>query len=53
MRALFGIAIAAVLAVTIWSVGPTIGKTRAIASIDPLGMMTTTTNLPSEQYDAF
>jgi hypothetical protein len=52
MRTLFGIAIVAVLAFTAWSVSPTVGKTPSTVSIDPLSMMTTTTNLlPEVQYD--
>ena len=46
MRILFGIAIAAVVAFTAWSVQPTVGKTPSTVSLDPHGMMVNTTNLP-------
>ena len=50
MRTLFGIAIAAVVAFIAWSVEPTVGKTASTSSLDPLGMMGTTTNLPQAHY---
>jgi hypothetical protein len=43
MRILFGIAIAAVVAFTAWSVEPTVGKTPSTVSLDPHGMMVHTT----------
>jgi hypothetical protein len=52
MRTLFGIAIIAVaLVITTWS-EPTVGKTPTV-SMDPLGLMTTTTNLPQAHYKDF
>jgi hypothetical protein len=53
MRILFGIAIAAVVAFTAWSVEPTVGKAPTIGSLDPLGMMVNTTNLPQAHYDDY
>jgi hypothetical protein len=50
MRTLFGIAIIAVaLVINTWSVEPTVGKTPTV-SVDPLGLMVTTTNLPQAHY---
>ncbi|MGB7659518.1 MAG: hypothetical protein WBL96_14445 [Pseudolabrys sp.] len=53
MRILFGIAIVALVAFTAWSVEPTVGKTPSTDSIDPLGMMVNTTNLPQVHYDDY
>ena len=53
MRVLLGIAIAATLAITAWSIDPTVGKTRRTVPIDPISMMAPAANLPSEQFDAF
>ena len=53
MRILFGIAIVALVAFTAWSVEPTVGKTPSTDSIDPLGMMVNTTNLPQAHYDDY
>ncbi|HEY6382693.1 MAG TPA: hypothetical protein VIY07_12925 [Pseudolabrys sp.] len=53
MRILFGIAIAAVVAFTAWSVEPTVGKTPSAVSLDPYGMMVHTTNLPQAHYDDY
>jgi len=50
MRILFGIAIAVAVAFTAWSVDPTVGKTPSTVSLDPLGMMGTTGNLPPAHY---
>jgi hypothetical protein len=50
MRIVFGIAIVAVVAFTAWSVEPTVGKTPSTVSLDPLGMMDTTGNLPQAHY---
>src|SRR5262245_43239144 len=50
LHTLFGIAIAAVVAFIAWSFEPTIGKTDSTSSLDPLGMMGTTTNLPEAHY---
>jgi hypothetical protein len=50
MRILFGIAIVALVAFTAWSVEPTVGKTPSTVSLDPLGMMGTTGNLPQSHY---
>ena len=53
MRTLFGIAIIAVaLVITTWSVEPAVGKTPTV-SVDPLGLMATTTNLPQAHYTDF
>jgi hypothetical protein len=50
MRTLFGIAIIAVaLVINTWSVEPTVGKTPTV-SVDPFGLMTTTTTLPQAHY---
>ena len=50
MRTLFNLAIIAVaLVITTWSVEPTVGKTPTV-SVDPLGLMATTTNLPQAHY---
>ena len=51
MRVLLEIAIAAVVIITVWSNSP-VAKHTAV-STDPASMMMTTTNLPSEQFDAF
>jgi hypothetical protein len=53
MRILFGIAIVALFAFTAWSVEPTVGKTPSTDSIDPVGMMVNTTNLPQVHYDDY
>ena len=53
MRTLFNLAIIAVaLVITTWSVEPTVGKTPTV-SVDPLGLMATTTNLPQVHYKDF
>ena len=50
MRTLFGILIIAVaLVITSWSVEPTVGKTPTV-SVDPHGLMASTTNLPQAHY---
>ena len=47
---LFGIALIAVgVVITTWSIEPTVGKTPA-ASVDPHGLMTTTTKLPQSHH---
>ena len=52
MRILFGITVAAVLALSAWSIGPTVGEARTTVSIDPVGMMTTASHaLPETQCD--
>jgi len=53
MRILFGIAIAAVVAFTAWSVEPTVGKTPSTVSLDPLGMMVDTGGLPQAHYNDY
>ena len=53
MRFLLGIAIATVIAATVWSSIPTVAKQHGTVSIDPASMTTTTTNLPTQQYDLF
>jgi hypothetical protein len=50
LHTFFGIAIAAVVAFIAWSVEPTVGKTASPNSLDPLGMMGTTINLPQMHY---
>lgn len=50
LHTLFGIAIAAAVAFIAWSVEPTVGKTASTNSLDPLGRMGTTTNLPEVHY---
>jgi hypothetical protein len=55
MRTLFGIGLAifaVALVITTWSVEPTVGKTPTV-SVDPFGLMTTTTNLPQAHYQDF
>ena len=50
MRTLFNLAIIAVaLVINVWSVDPTVGKTPTV-SVDPLGLMSTTGNLPQAHY---
>jgi hypothetical protein len=50
---LFGIALIAVgVLITTWSVEPTVGKTPPV-SVDPHGLMTTTTKLPQSHYQDF
>jgi hypothetical protein len=52
MRTLFGLGlsiIAVALVITTWSVEPTVGKTPTV-SVDPLGLMSTTGNLPQVHY---
>lgn len=51
MRVLAGIAFVTVFALIAWSIGPSVGKTHRADSIKPLGLMNTTGNLPTEQYD--
>jgi hypothetical protein len=51
MRILFGIAIAAVVAFTAWSVEPTVGKTPSTVSLDPLRMMVNTGGLSQAHYN--
>ena len=56
MRTLFGLGlsiIAVALVITTWSVEPTVGKTPSTVSLDPHGMMVTTTNLPQSHYDDY
>jgi len=53
MRTLLVIAIAAVVAFTIWSTNATVAKQNGTVSIDPVSMMTSVTNLPTEQCDMF
>ena len=51
MRVLLEIAIAAFVIITVWSANSAVTKHTAV-STDPASMMITT-NLPSEQFDAF
>lgn len=53
MRVLLGIAIATVIAATVWSSIPTVAKQYGTVSIDPASMTITSTNLPTHQYDLF
>jgi len=53
MRILFGIAIIAVAAFTVWSVEPTVGKTPSAVSLDPLGIMAITGDLPQAHYQDY
>jgi hypothetical protein len=53
MRVLLGIAIAAALVITVWSIEPTVGKARRTLPIDPISMMAPAADVPSEQFDAF
>jgi hypothetical protein len=46
-------AIVAVVAITAWSVEPTVGKTPSTVSLDPHCMMVNTTNLPQAHYDDY
>ena len=48
MRILFRTALASVLAVLAWSASPTVGKPKSTVSIDPVAMMNTMTNLPTD-----
>ena len=53
MRTLFNIAMIAVaLVINVWSVDPTVGKTPTV-SVNPLGLMATTSNLPQAHYQDF
>jgi len=52
-RTLVGIAVVAVFSLIFWSIGPSVGKTPSTVSLDPLGMMATTTNLPQAHYKDF
>jgi len=55
MRTCFGIGLAVfavALVATTWSVEPTLSKTPNV-SVDPLGMMTTTANLPQAHYQDY
>ncbi len=53
MRTLLAITIAAVVAFTAWSTNTTVARQTTTTSVDPLSMMTTSTNLPSQQFDLF
>ena len=55
MRIALVIACAAAFAISTWSNIPTTAdaKQRANSTINPLAMITTTTNLPTQQFDAF
>jgi hypothetical protein len=55
MRTLYGLGLAifaVALVITTWWVEPTVGKTPTV-SVDPLGLMGTTTNLPQSHYQDF
>ena len=54
MRALLGISVAAVVAVTVWwSLPGHATQQYSEVSINALGMMVTTTNLPQAHYQDF
>jgi hypothetical protein len=53
MRILLGIVILTVVVAVAWSIEPTTAKQRQTLAIDPVGMMSTATNLPEEQCDHF
>ena len=54
MRFLLGIAIVAVVVFTAWSIEPTVGKTPTTSvSMDTLGMMSHTHNLPQTHFDDY
>ena len=54
MRILVGIALVTVLTAAVWSIDPTTAKQRNnTVAIDPIGMVTITVSLPTEQYDQF
>lgn len=53
MRTILVIAVVAIVSFTVWSTNTTVAKQTGKISIDPVGMMTTVTGLPAEQYDAF
>ena len=53
MRTLLIIAVAAIVSFTVWSTTATIAKQHGTLAIDPVGMMSTVNNLPTEQYDSF
>jgi hypothetical protein len=52
MRTVLIVACAAAFIFSAWSNMPTSADTKS-ATISPLTMMTTATNLPSEQFDAY
>lgn len=51
MRTLIALTIAAVGAFTVWSTNVTAAKQITAVSVEPLSMMTNSTNLPIEQFD--
>ncbi|HXZ45222.1 MAG TPA: hypothetical protein VEI95_08210 [Acidobacteriota bacterium] len=53
MRIFFSIVLLTVLIAAIASIDTTTAKQHTTLSIDPLGMMATTTGLTTVQYDAF
>jgi len=53
MRIILGIVLVTILVAAAWSIEPTTAKQRHTVAIDPVGMMTTVTYLPAEQYDQF
>lgn len=53
MRTVLIVACAAAFIFSAWSNMPTSADTKSAATVSPLTMMTTATNLPSEQFDAY
>jgi hypothetical protein len=54
MRIILGIVLVTILVAAAWSIEPTTAKQRrGVVAIDPVGMMTTVTKLPTKQYDQF
>jgi len=53
MRIVLITACAAAFIFSAWSNMPTSADTKSVATVSPLTMMTTATNLPSEQFDAY
>jgi hypothetical protein len=48
MRIVVGIALVTVLTAAVWSIDPTTAKQHNTVSIDPIGIMTIATSLPTE-----
>lgn len=53
MRIVVGIALVNALTAAVWSIDPTTAKQHNTVSIDPIGIMTIATSLPTEQYHQF
>ncbi len=52
MRTIAYVALWTVLATMVW-LSPTVAKHARTVAIDPVSMMTSTTNLPTEKFDLF